>query len=79
MINRRLGFAAAQETGQVAPPIVYVREDIRWEYKTVGRDLSAEVVIGEAELNALGAEGWELAGILTHEGKASFYFKRMAT
>jgi hypothetical protein len=73
MVNRGLGFA----TGQVAPPIVYVREDVRWEYKTVERALSGEAAIGEAELNELGAEGWELAGVLAHENKVSFYFKRM--
>jgi hypothetical protein len=77
MVNQGLGFVAGPETGQVAPPIIYVREDIRWEYKTVEHALSAEPVIGEAELNELGAEGWELAGVLAHENKVSFYFKRM--
>jgi hypothetical protein len=77
MVNRGLGFAAGQEVGQVAPPIVYVREDVRWEYKIVERDLSAES-LNEAELNELGAEGWELASALAHGDKVSFYFKRMA-
>jgi hypothetical protein len=78
MINRGLGFAAGQEMGQIAPPIVYVREDVRWEYKTVEHDLSAGPAIGEAELNALGAEGWEMAGVFAHGNRVSFYFKRLA-
>ena len=78
MRNRGLGFAAGQEVGQIAPPIVYVRENVRWEYKTVERELPAGPAIDEAELNALGGEGWEMAGVLAHGNRVSFYFKRMA-
>jgi hypothetical protein len=55
MTHRGLGFAAGQEVGQISPPIVYVRENVRWEYKTVEHELSAGPAIDEAELNALGA------------------------
>jgi hypothetical protein len=78
MANRGLGFAAGQEVGQIAPPIVYVREDVRWEYKIVERDLLTGSALGEAELNELGAEGWEVASVLIHRDKVSFYFKRVA-
>jgi hypothetical protein len=78
MTYRGLGFAMGQEVGQIAPPIVYVRENVHWEYKTVEHELSAGPAIGEAELSALGEEGWEMAGVLAHGNRVSFYFKRMA-
>ena len=55
-------------------PMVYVDEAQRWEYKR----LVSEDAPGEDELNALGAEGWELVSSLTHEGTVYLYFKRLA-
>ena len=62
----------------VAGPFVYVREAVVWEYKVLERELEAEGWLDEAALNGLGAEGWELAGVLAHGGRASYIFKRMA-
>jgi hypothetical protein len=36
----------------------------RWEYKTVVRDLESEALPTGGDLDALGADGWELAGPL---------------
>jgi hypothetical protein len=58
--------------------MIYVQETIAWEYKQITRNLSKEAVLSEAELNTLGAEGWELAGILTNAKIAHYYLKRLA-
>ncbi len=54
-------------------PIVYVGEEVKWEYK---------IVVAESPtvemFNELGADGWELAGILPMQAGASFFFKRTA-
>ena len=55
-------------------PVVYVEPT--WEYKHLIRDLVRDSAPGEAELNALGADGWELAGTFTHGSEAHLYFKR---
>jgi len=47
-----------------------------WEYKHLERELGAEAPLGEAELNALGAEGWELAAVIPAASRIHFYFKR---
>jgi hypothetical protein len=59
------------------PPIVYVKEKTTWEYKQLVRNLAKENAPGEDELNALGADGWELAGIFTDSPFVYFYFKRL--
>ena len=66
------------EIPMVPSPMVYVQETVTWEYKQVTRNLSKESAMTEDELNKLGAEGWELAGILTNAKVANFYFKRLA-
>jgi hypothetical protein len=45
----------------------------------VVRDLGSEGLPTEADLNALGAEGWELAGVTNENQRAHFYFKRERT
>ena len=35
-----------------------------------------EPVLGKAELDALGAEGWELIAVVSGSGGLHFYFKR---
>jgi hypothetical protein len=47
----------------------------RWEYQEVLRDVSAGL-LSEAELNALGSHGWELAGVVPTGVQVPFYFKR---
>ena len=60
------------------PPMVYVREPLLWEYKIIERDLEKEKPINEAELKALGKEGWEMAGVAQYSSSLYFYFKRVA-
>ena len=57
-------------------PIVYSNEKLVWEYKEIMRNLAKEKALTEDELNKLGEEGWELAGILNDSMLAFFYFKR---
>jgi hypothetical protein len=56
--------------------MVYVTEDATWEYKIL--TCGFEFLPGEEKLNALGAEGWELTGILTTQSQAIYYFKRLS-
>lgn len=44
-----------------------------WEYKTVGLSASYPV---EKELNALGAQGWELVDVGEVGGATYYFFKR---
>lgn len=60
----------------VRPPMVYVREEPRWEYKLLVRDVAKAEEPSEDELNALGREGWELVGVLHAAPLVHFYFKR---
>ena len=60
----------------VRPPMVYVEKQLKWEYKQIVRNLEKEEPLDEAELNTLGEEGWELAGIAQRAPLAYFYFKR---
>ena len=62
---------------RVSPPWVSVEP--RWEYREVTRDLDREPLPSESDLNALGDEHWELAGIVREEHRAHFYFKRERT
>jgi hypothetical protein len=68
----RPGWPAPQES-RIEPPLVPVEP--RWEYTVVVRDASAGP-LSEPELNALGAEHWELVGMVTAEAGIHFYFKR---
>jgi hypothetical protein len=58
---------------RIDPPLVAVEP--RWEYKEVVREVTAGL-LSEAELNALGTERWELAGIVPAGTQVHFYFKR---
>ena len=42
----------------------------RWEYKTVVGNLD------DAQLNEIGAAGWELSAVGTTTDRVAFYFKR---
>jgi len=65
-----------KEREPVRPPMIYVERQLKWEYKQVVRDLETEQLLDEAELNALGAEGWEMSGIAQQASAVLFYFKR---
>jgi hypothetical protein len=54
--------------------MVYVYEKQQWEYKVVVQN-----AMSEAQLNALGAEGWELVGVVAVAEVPQFYFKRART
>jgi hypothetical protein len=61
----------------VRPPMIYVKESLKWEYKQIARNLKKEGPLSEEELNALGAEGWEMSGVAQHSSTSYFYFKRL--
>lgn len=57
--------------------MVYVEEELRWEYKQLARPHGDEMPT-EEELNELGEHGWELVGTVTLASTVYFYFKRPA-
>jgi hypothetical protein len=59
---------------RVQPPVVFVEP--AWEYRHLARPLRADGMPGEAELNTLGAEGWEVTAMLTHARVLHIYLKR---
>lgn len=61
--------------GRLEPPMVYVPP--AWEYMELVREVVAGQLPATAELNALGAAGWELAGVVQASDAAHFYFKRL--
>ena len=60
----------------VRPPMIYIEKQLKWEYKQIIRNLEKEDPPDEAELNALGADGWEMSGLAQQPPLAYFYFKR---
>lgn len=60
-----------------ASMLVYVKEKAKWEYKVLVRNLAREQTLDETELSALGADGWELAGVASDSPLIYFYFKRL--
>lgn len=56
-------------------PMVHVAP--AWTYKHVQRPLGEVGDVSETELDALGAEGWELAGVATEGTTVHFFFKRL--
>jgi hypothetical protein len=63
------------------PPVSlpWVPIEPRWEYKEVVREAHTQGLPSEADLNALGAEGWELSGVASEGPRTHFYFKRERT
>ena len=59
------------------PPMVYVHERQEWEYRVLVRSAAERHGPSEDELNRLGSDGWELAGIASLGGAVQFYFKRI--
>jgi hypothetical protein len=49
---------------------------LAWSYRHVQRPLAEVARFSEAELDELGAEGWELAGVTAAGDTAHFFFKR---
>jgi len=75
-MNQRFNLPPRSAIGYVTPT-VYVKEKTAWEYKLLARNLSKEEAPSEEELNRLGKEGWELAGVFTDSPFVHFYFKRL--
>jgi hypothetical protein len=48
----------------------------RWEYNEVVRRLETETLPTEQELDRLGTDGWELAGVANEGRRVHLYFKR---
>jgi hypothetical protein len=57
---------------------VTVREEPAWEYRRILRNLRTEEPPAEAELDALGADGWELVGLFCDSPFLYLYLKRPA-
>jgi hypothetical protein len=49
--------------------------DPQWEYREIVRDPAAGLM-STGELDALGAEHWELGGVVAAGDGVHFYFKR---
>lgn len=64
-------------SGPIPIPMVYVKGKSVWEYKQLIRNLRTEQAPSQDELNALGADGWELAGVFADLPFVYFYFKRL--
>jgi hypothetical protein len=47
-----------------------------WVYKRIQRPLVELAGIADSELDALGADGWELTSVVAEGGTAHFFFKR---
>ena len=62
----------------IRPPMVYIEKKLKWEYKQIVRNLKKEKPLDETELNALGAEGWEMSSTVQHPPSIYYYFKRSA-
>ncbi len=63
--------------GHIAPPWVPITP--RWEYKELVRNLESEPLPAEDDLDMLGNDGWELAGVANEGSRVHFYFKRERT
>lgn len=64
----------------VAPvivPVVYSREQCEWEYKTITKGTKNHGLIDTEELQTLGADGWELVGVVSTPASLVYYFKRL--
>jgi len=75
---RDLWFSEASEGNTPPVPVVYVRDETTFVYKLVERDLNTEAPPTEDELNALGAEGWQIAGVATLDHHLLIYLQKLA-
>ncbi len=57
-------------------PLPIIHEAPVWTYKHVVQPLAEVARFCATELEALGAEGWELASVITDGATAHFVFKR---
>ena len=76
-MDMKHGKLEQPSSGTPPTPIVYVNEKAVWEYKHLVDELPGDGTTAERRMNALGAEGWELAGVAAHRDTAHFWFKRL--
>jgi hypothetical protein len=57
-------------------PMVPIGDELSWEYRRIVRNLRTEEAPSEAELNTLGADGWELTGLFADSPFLYLYLKR---
>jgi hypothetical protein len=76
MIHTIIPPQEPRQSEPVRPPMIYVKKSLKWEYKQIVRNLETEKPLDEAELEALGEEGWEMSGIAQHPPVTYYYFKR---
>lgn len=65
------------EAPVMAPPMIFVKKSLQWEYMQLVRNLGKETAPTADELNTLGQEGWELIGVTMDAPFVYFYFKRL--
>jgi hypothetical protein len=65
------------QPGPLSLPMVRVRDEPRWEYRRLVRNLRTETAPDEAELNTLGANGWEMTGVFSDSPFLYVYLKRL--
>jgi hypothetical protein len=56
--------------------MIYVYERQGWEYKII-TEAGSDARLTADHLNALGASGWELVGVVPRPEGVQFYFKRI--
>lgn len=76
MIPVRLTHEPARPTSYIPAPMVFEpAEPQRWAYHIVRIDLREDEPLDEDTLNALGADGWLLAGIVEpHTSRPYLYY-----
>ncbi|HEU4699366.1 MAG TPA: hypothetical protein VFS40_09305 [Gemmatimonadales bacterium] len=62
-------------SGALPLPTVFVPPT--WSYRHLTRPLAELAGLDAAELDRLGTDGWELAGIVNDGQAAHFFFKRL--
>ena len=76
-MDMKHGKLEQPSSGAPPTPIVYVNEKVVWEFKHLVDELPGDGAATERRMNALGAAGWELAGVAAHRDTAHFWFKRL--
>ena len=59
-------------------PMVSMRDEPRWEYRRIVRNLRTEDPPTEQELDVLGADGWEMTGLFSDSPFLYLYLTRLA-
>ncbi len=65
-------------TASLPIPMVPLRDDSVWEYRRIERNVRTESAPSEDELNALGQNGWEVAGMYFDSPMLYLYLKRLS-